>query len=221
MGSLADRLKIAMAMKGTNQTKIGEAVGLSQAAIQKLVVGKSQSSSKIEEIAKFLGVNRLWLEHGVDGNVGSGDFGVWSVELADDKDSVEIPLLTDSELVSGSYLNPSPDNQSRKIKFAYSTLRRLGVDPCKAACVSVKGDSMEPVLRDGSMVGVDVSRKEIIDGKMFAVSIRGLLKIKVLTQLSSTTVRVKSYNSDEYPDEDVNMSDINVEGWIFWSASTY
>lgn len=221
MESLASRLKIAMARKGVNQTELGVAVGMSQAAVQKITSGKSKTSSKIEQIAEFLGVNRIWLEFGEQEDVVMGSFDVWSGEQEDDADEVSIPFFKDTELAAGNGLEPIDDHNGFKLKFAKSTLRRLGVEPCNAVCVSVKGDSMEPVLKDGSTVGIDKSKKRIVDGKMYAVSIRGLLKVKILVQLSSDTVRVKSYNSDEYPDEDITLGDIVVEGRVFWSASTY
>ncbi len=220
MDSLAGRLKASMSRVGVTQNDVANAVGVSQAAVQKLTSGKSKTSSKIKEIADFLGVNRIWLEFGEQEDQVIGEFDTWSGNDSS-SDDVDVPFLKDTELAAGNGLMPNPDYNGFKLKFARSTLRRLGVEPSNAVCVSVKGDSMEPVLKDGSTVGVDTGRKTIVDGKMYAVSIRGLLKIKVLSQLSSTTVRIKSYNSSEYPDEDVNIEDIEVEGWVFWSASTY
>ncbi len=220
MNSLSDRLRASMTRAGVTQTDVANAVGMSQAAVQKITSGKSKSSSKIQEIAEFLGVNRFWLEFGEREDQVIGSFDTWSGNEASN-DDVDVPFLKDTELAAGSGLVPNPDYNGFKLKFARSTLRRLGVEPSNAVCVSVKGDSMEPVLKDGSTVGVDTGKKSIIDGKMYAVSIRGLLKVKVLTQLSPTVVRVKSYNSAEYPDEDVDIDDIRVEGRVFWSASTY
>ncbi len=220
MNSLAARLKASMSRSGVTQNDVANAVGISQAAVQKLTSGKSKTSSKIKEIADFLGVNRIWLEFGEQEDQVIGSFDVWSGNDSS-SDDVDVPFLKDTELAAGNGLVPNQDYNGFKLKFAKSTLRRLGVEPSNAVCVSVKGDSMEPVLKDGSTVGVDTGKKTIVDGKMYAVSIRGLLKIKVLSQLSSTTVRVKSYNSSEYPDEDVSIEDIEVEGWVFWSASTY
>ncbi|PNH94067.1 XRE family transcriptional regulator [Vibrio diazotrophicus] len=220
MNSLADRLKASMTRAGKTQSDVANAVGISQAAVQKITSGKSKTSSKIKEIADFLGVNRMWLEFGEQADQVMGGFDVWSGDESS-SDDVDVPFLKETELAAGNGLVPNQDYNGFKLKFARSTLRRLGVDPSNAVCVSVKGDSMEPVLKDGSTVGVDTGRKNIVDGKMYAVSIRGLLKIKVLVQLSSNTVRVKSYNSSEYPDEDVDIEDIEVEGWVFWSASTY
>lgn len=220
MNSLADRLKASMTRAGKTQNDVANAVGISQAAVQKITSGKSKTSSKIKEIADFLGVNRMWLEFGEQADQVMGGFDVWSGDELS-SDDVDVPFLKETELAAGNGLVPNQDYNGFKLKFARSTLRRLGVDPSNAVCVTVKGDSMEPVLKDGSTVGVDTGRKNIVDGKMYAVSIRGLLKIKVLAQVSSKTVRVKSYNSSEYPDEDVDIEDIEVEGWVFWSASTY
>ena len=60
--------------------------------------------------------------------------------------------------------------RGRKLRFGKYTLRKKNIDPASAACVTVSGNSMEPVLPDGSTVGVDTSARTIKDGDMYAWS---------------------------------------------------
>ena len=89
----------------------------------------------------------------------------------------------------------------RKLRFGKYTLRKKNIDPASAACVTVSGNSMEPVLPDGSTVGVDTSARTIKDGDMYAFDHDGQLRVKLLYRLPGGGLRIRSFNSDEHPDE--------------------
>ena len=63
--TFAQRLKIAMAEQGLNQSGLAEKVGVSQAAIQKLTSGRARTTTKILALAEALNVNPSWLESGL------------------------------------------------------------------------------------------------------------------------------------------------------------
>lgn len=60
--TLAERLKLAMDMKGFNQAQLAEAAGIAQPSIFKILSGKTQKSGHIVEIAVALGVRPEWLD---------------------------------------------------------------------------------------------------------------------------------------------------------------
>ena len=62
--SLADRLTLAMRIKGISQAALGEGVGVSQTTIWKLMNGKTSSNRKLYEIADYLKINLNWLVSG-------------------------------------------------------------------------------------------------------------------------------------------------------------
>ena len=86
-----------------------------------------------------------------------------------------------------------------------ATLRRQGIDPENAICVTVSGHSMEPVLPSGSTVGVDQGRKDIKDGDIYALRHNDHLRVKMLYRLPAGGIRMRSFNRDEHPDEDYSF----------------
>ncbi|EGB79193.1 helix-turn-helix transcriptional regulator, partial [Escherichia coli] len=63
--TLSERLKEARLARGLTQKALGDLVGVSQAAIQKIETGKANQTTKIVEIANALGVRAEWLSSGV------------------------------------------------------------------------------------------------------------------------------------------------------------
>lgn len=75
---------------------------------------------------------------------------------------------------------------------------------------------MEPVIPDGTTIGINKGDKSIKDGKIYAINHDGLLRVKILKKRPGNKVLIQSFNSLEYDDEEVNMEDINVIGRVFW-----
>lgn len=145
---------------------------------------------------------------------------VWDDETPLGADEVEIPFFQEVEVSAGSGSAVMLETNGRKLRFGKRTLQRKNVDPMAAGCVPVKGNSMEPVLPDGSTVGVNTDAKSIIDGKMYALDHDGLLRVKLLYRLPGGGLRLRSYNASEYPDEHYDSAywaeHIRIIGQVFW-----
>lgn len=135
-------------------------------------------------------------------------------------DDVEIPLIKQVELcaVAGNFsINEYKTNN--KIRFSKSNLIRLGISYSNCVCVTVSGNSMEPEIPDKATVGIDTSKQDIIDGKIYAVVINNeLTRIKQLYRLPNNRVKLRSFNRAEYEDEDLSLEDVRVVGKLFWSS---
>jgi phage repressor protein C with HTH and peptisase S24 domain len=88
-------------------------------------------------------------------------------------------------------------------------------------CVAVTGNSMEPVLPDGSTVGIDCGDKTLVDGKIFAINHNGDLFIKKLYKLPGGGLRIFSFNETEYPPREYTKElaieqRITIIGRVFW-----
>ncbi|EFA29286.1 prophage LambdaSo, transcriptional regulator, Cro/CI family [Haemophilus influenzae HK1212] len=103
-----------------------------------------------------------------------------------------------------------------KLRFSKATLRKQGVQYENAVCVIADGNSMEPVIPDGTTVGIDLGNKTIRDGKIYAINHGGLLRIKLLYNMPNEQVKIRSYNTEEHPDEIAELQDISVLGKVFW-----
>ncbi len=172
-----------------------------------------------------LGLIREMLEkkHSKDEASISGPLSPWDDETPLEDDEVEVPFLREVELSAGSGRTAVQLSSSRKIRFGKLTLRNQGVQFDQAVCVTVHGDSMAPVLPDGSTVGVDTGSTVVRDGKIYAINQNGHLRIKMLHRLPDGGIRLRSFNRDEYPDEEYTLSDmedkeITIIGRVFWSS---
>ena len=153
-----------------------------------------------------------------------GHIDAWDSNTPLDEDEVELPYFMDVELAAGIGADAVTESNGPKLRFSKSTLRRCGVDESSAACVKVSGNSMEPRLYDGDVVGVNTADTSIIDGKTCAINHDGLLRVKRLYRLPGGGVRVNSMNSSEYPDETYSSYDtarIKVIGRVFWHSSIW
>ncbi len=231
MKTLAQNIRDRMEAIGMTQKELAERADISQVMVHKLVSGKVKTTGKLLNIAAALRCTAEELQYGEEGAKAkaanriesnaewAGGFEIWDSDTPLGEDEVEIPFYMEVELAAGDGILDSREFKGPKLRFTKSTLKRQGVNSDYAACVKVNGNSMEPILPHGSTVGVDTSATNVIDGKMYAVNHDGMLRIKVLYKLPGGGLRLRSYNTDEYPDERLNadqVKQIKVIGKVFW-----
>ncbi len=235
--TLADRLKQAMASRNLKQETLAEAAGVSQNTIHKLTSGKAQSTRKLIEIAAALGVSPTWLATGEGSPAATTSAPVvrpadgsplrleplhpWDSDTPLDEDEVELPLYKEVEMSAGAGRTAVREIEGRKLRFSYATLRASGVDPAAAICAQLTGNSMEPLIMDGSTIGVDTATTHITDGEIYALEHDGMLRVKFVYRLPGGGIRLRSFNREEYPDEeypaeDIRSGQIRMIGWVFW-----
>jgi phage repressor protein C with HTH and peptisase S24 domain len=88
---------------------------------------------------------------------------------SDDPDFEEVNRL-DIALAAGDGHVSGFDEVIGSLKFKRSFLRACGVKPDQAKVVDVKGHSMHPTIPDGAVVLIDLSRKEPVEGKIYALA---------------------------------------------------
>ncbi|MCE0853076.1 helix-turn-helix transcriptional regulator [Pseudomonas asiatica] len=159
-------------------------------------------------------------------SIGYSPISVWDDETPLDDDEVEIPFLREVELSAGSGRTVIERSTTAKLRFGKRSLRSHNVQFDQAVCVVVSGNSMEPVLPDGSTVGVNIGQTQIVDGKMYAIKHDGQLRVKVLYRVPGGGVRFRSFNQSEHPDEtytaeEMTEKSIEILGRVFWGASFY
>jgi phage repressor protein C with HTH and peptisase S24 domain len=159
--------------------------------------------------------NKLSIQSNADW---AGLFDLWDESTPLRYDEVALPFFREVELSAGNGSTEVQENHGAKLRFPKETLRQHNVLEEYTACVTVKGNSMEPCLRDGAIVGIDTSTTNIINGEMYAIDHAGHLRVKMLYKMPGDKIRIRSYNHDEWPDEIVNHDEIRVIGWVFWYA---
>lgn len=163
-------------------------------------------------------VNSFWTKSNAEFIGGVSE---WDENTPLNDDEVEIPFYTEVALSAGNGHLANEDGRVRSLRFSKDTLKSSGVQQSSAVRLRIKGDSMEPVLPNGTTVGIDTSKTKVVNGKMFAIRHGDEVRIKKLYTMPVGGLRVVSYNADEYPEEryteqDVKKQGISIIGQVFW-----
>lgn len=150
-----------------------------------------------------------------------GHMDAWDSNTPLDEDEVELPLFREVELAAGAGQTQVIENHGAKLRFAKSTLSRAGVVEENAACAFVRGNSMEPVMPDGTCVGVNTGDTAIRDGEIYAIDHDGMLRVKYLHRRPGGGIKIVSQNAtehatEEYSAQDVIDNNIRIIGRVFW-----
>jgi phage repressor protein C with HTH and peptisase S24 domain len=220
-----DRIKDRRKLARLTQPELAKLIGVTKATISQWEsAATSPKGENLYNLAKHLQCTTDWLLFGKESKPTSnaewaGPMETWDSGTPLGDDEVEIPFYMEVELAAGHGAIEAVHYHGPKLRFAKSTLRKSNVDPTNAACVRVSGNSMEPVLPNGSTVGVDTSQTIVNDGKMYAINHDGMLRIKTLYKLPGGGLRLRSFNTEEWPDERYEADElkhITIIGKVFW-----
>lgn len=230
---------------GLTQEKIADSLGMSQAgvsmylnglnALNVMVAAKFSHLLKepvstfspriagvIERLAKYDVITDAKPESRSPGIV-LAPIQAWDENTPLDDDEVYVPFLREVELDAGAGRYSIEESDGSLLRFAKRDLRDNGVQFSNARCVKVRGNSMFPVLRDGATVGINIGRTslgDVNDGDLYAINHNGQLRVKQIYRIP-TGIRLRSFNRDEFPDEDYSYQDmvdqqITLLGHVFW-----
>jgi phage repressor protein C with HTH and peptisase S24 domain len=158
---------------------------------------------------------RISTQEGVVANVGPGE-----PHAANDKFE-KVPELSDVRLAAGDGIENDDETQTGVIQFRRSFLRSVGADAGKARVVYAKGDSMEPVIKDGAALLVvpneDLTLRDLAGGGVYAINYDGKMIVKTVAKDKLTGRWVaRSFNS-AYPDIPLeNGHPARVLGQVVW-----
>ena len=227
--------KERMRTQRVTQEELAASLGVTQGAVAHWLSGRREPTLEtISNILEYLGLSPMSLfsdkstpSKQVESNAEYlGPIDAWDDDTPLDDDEVYVPFLKEVELSAGGGRTIVEQSHKQKLRFGKVTLRRQGVQPDHAVCVTVRGNSMEPVLPDGSTVGVDQGAGGVVDGKMYAIDHGGQLRVKTLFRLPGGGIRMRSFNRDDHPDEEytteqMDTKEILVVGRVFWSSALW
>jgi phage repressor protein C with HTH and peptisase S24 domain len=199
-----ERLLELSAERGVSLAQLSALVGRNSSYLQQFV--RKGSPRKLEEgdratLARFFGV-------------GEGELGALE-EKSSDMDWVDVPRLA-LGASAGPGVLAYDEQPIGVLRFGRAWLRRQGLDPRRLSAISVDGDSMEPVLRDGDEILVDAVPRPLRDG-IHVVRVDGALLVKRLETGRPGLVVLKSDNPAYDPIE-LGPGDIEVVGRVVWKG---
>ena len=149
----------------------------------------------------------------------------WDSETPLGDDEVEIPYFEDFSFACGSgSIGEALESETSKLRLSKTVLRNLTIDKKNAVATRASGDSMNPTIKDGDTIHIDLGRKTIKDGKIFAICHGDLFYAKRLYNLPLGGVRIVSDNSAEFPEMRITAQEVidqkfEIVGWI-WQISS-
>lgn len=167
--TLAERLREARKAADMTQKTLGDAVGVSQAAIQKIETGRAAQTTKLLDIAKALRVRPEWLSSGT---------GAMRADGEDDKkpshinhDVFRVDILDLAVSAGPGIVNQEFVEILHSVEYAPAEARHM-FDGRKAEnirIINVRGDSMSGTIEPGDLLFVDISVKSF-DGDGYTPS---------------------------------------------------
>ncbi|OCC22830.1 transcriptional regulator [Croceicoccus estronivorus] len=128
---------------------------------------------------------------------------------------VEVPRLAlDASAGPGAFGTDELPFDS--FRFSARWLRERDFDAAMLSIITVAGDSMEPLLRDGDEILVDRTPRPLRDG-VHVVRLGEALHVKRVQQLRPDAIKLISAN-EAYPPVEVALADVDVIGRVVWKA---
>ena len=225
MQTTSDRINQRMRDLGLQHKDLVAATGASKGTVTNWINGVNNPTGKrLVQLAQALKTTSSWLLTG-NSTPEFTQVEPWDSNTPLDDDEIEIPFFKDfSFACGGGSIGEAIANETRKLRMSKATLRNLSIMKENAVAATAIGDSMSPTIKDGDTIHVDLGRKNIKDGKIFAICIGGLFYCKRLYNLPLGGVRIVSDNSVEFPEIQLSAQEIidqqlEIIGWV-WQISS-
>lgn len=236
--------RLKEACGATTDTALGNALGISQASVNKAKKKGEIPPGWIVAISYKFGVSADWLLYGkgsahdpervtiaparagglkaggrlVDVEVNDTPHPATERTIEHDTGDIIMVPMVEARLSAGTGSFENGNGQERFYAFRLDFLRRKGI-PSQMALMRVSGDSMEPEIKDGDVVLIDQNQKTPTPGKLFAVGVEDMVYIKEVNAEPGKLV-LSSYNK-AYPALEVDArgdlaTDIRIIGRAVW-----
>lgn len=193
MGTLADRLNLALSSRDMTVTSLAKEVGVTHTAMAKVANGDTLNPKYILEIADALNVSPEWLKTG-KGN--APDFSANMEEEEEGKHQLRVEVMdVYASAGNGAFLTGDLVGDVCAIEFEndYFLQQFQRATGKGLAIINVKGDSMSPTLESGDLLYVDTTINCYQGDGLYVFSFNDALYVKRL-QLAGRKILVLSDN---------------------------
>ena len=168
--TLAERLREARKAADMTQKALGDAVGVSQAAIQKIETGKASQTTRLLDISKALRIRPEWLSTGQGPMRADGQHPQSLSAKSNDSDVFRLNVLDLAVSAGPGVINQEFVEILHSVEYAQAEARHM-FDGRKAEnirIINVRGDSMSGTIEPGDLLFVDISVKSFDGDGIYA-----------------------------------------------------
>lgn len=212
-----ERVRYARELRGLTQQELADLTGegCSQGNINSIENRKSTHSKYARAIAAALKVEPDWLLYGQ---------GEMTAEKSTITHIIDLNTYINSEDVVA--VNHYQNQSGSSIMLRKTVLAESEIDPHSAKFGQINGDSMSPIINDGSEIVFDTQKTQIKNGKIYALQAGDMLYcayLQVKPSANGEQIRLFYANSN-YPDEVMTSEQFfatyKVLGHVFWWSNT-
>jgi phage repressor protein C with HTH and peptisase S24 domain len=206
LNSLADRLRMLSGAHG-GITELAQKANVAVSSLSRCSKGAEPSLATALAVCSAAGVSLDWLA------TGEGYSSLSS-------DQFRIPFFDVEASAGPGAFPPEYQNPAGIVAIPAGLLRHHKMTAADLCAIQTKGDSMEPTIRNGSLLIVDRSDRQVREG-IYVITRGEVLLVKRIQPRENNTFRLKSDNQ-QYEPEDVNLSDstqnLHIFGRVIWSG---
>lgn len=212
MSNPRERLLELSKERGASLASLSEMLGRNASYLQQFI--RKGSPRKLEEgdrktLARFFGVDEAVLGGEAQEKSYTSDSQSNSTEW------VEVARL-DIGASAGPGAIPEGEAAFDAFRFSRRWLAEQGLEGAQLSAITVEGDSMEPLLRDGDEILIDRAPRPFRDG-IHVVRLGDTLMVKRVAQAGAGRFALLSQNL-AYPPVDVNADEVEVIGRVVWKG---
>ena len=205
-------LELAQA-SGASLSSLSNMIGRNPSYLQQFI--RKGSPRKLEEqdrrtLASFFGV--------AESELGAPEIALKEKSYNTQRkltDWIEVPRL-DIGASAGPGALPDAESPFDAFRFSRRWLTEHGLDGADLSAITVEGDSMEPLLRDGDEILVDRSPRPFRDG-VHVVRLGDTLMVKRVASAGGGRLALLSQNM-AYPPVEVGADEIEIIGRVVWKG---
>lgn len=204
-------LKKIMDADGIKAAPLSEAAGLSNSAVRDIFrkVGSTKLSTATA-LAKQLG-------RSIDEIIRLGESELPAVEAANSPQPHTMIDVYDIRASAGHGAVIESEEVIERLSFPPGYLDRITrTHPRHLKIIGVKGDSMEPTLKDDDVVMLDTTKTSLDFDGLFVLRWGDALHVKRVGRAGNGSVSIISDNKAIYPPIEMARSDIQVIGKVIW-----
>ncbi|WP_337660996.1 S24 family peptidase [Erythrobacter sp. Alg231-14] len=202
--------------RGASLASLSELLGRNTSYLQQFI--RKGSPRKLEEgdrktLARFFGIGEE--ELGAPSEFPEEkSYNFWA-KPAKQSDWIDVERL-DIGASAGPGAVPVTEAPFDSFKFSRRWLAEQGLSGAQLSAITVEGDSMDPVLRDGDEILVDRRTQPFRDG-VHVVRLGDTLMVKRVAQAGAGRFSLLSQNL-AYPPVDVSADEIEMIGRVVWKG---
>jgi hypothetical protein len=197
------------------QVDCAQALGRQPDYISRIINGQKGLGEQLaREFENKLGLEQYWFdrehpeEGGQEGGIKPSSPGsIPIIEWENPEDLPEgmyalVPRVMVKLSAGNGYINYEEET-GPPLAFQSSWIKREGLHRSSLCVVEAHGDSMEDRIHDGDVLVVDTSKKQVVDGKVYALRYQNELRVKRLYRRYDGGLILHSDNKDKYPPENI------------------